>query len=598
MRFEECLDLVRTFLARSSPGVRVIVTHPGSVPKEPAADLFEACRSSAIAAEGDSRLQGSRMLEWTSLHLECHPEGCLEIRDSDDGHGFPSDGLPERVQISDLPRIITSMGSAPAIYLGNAQAFTFEEMANLLGSIRDKRNDGCRARVFICGAWAPQSFIQTWKTQRDGQSSPLDNKINWLAGYTPENIKTQIQHYLNGVPNDHLDVLVEMIMSHTAGDARFVDYLLQELQECPPPSGAAGLWRLEHDLSGLATQGSLQDQIWEKVDGLPPAAIRILEATLRYQVIRMDEKDLACEILAIRGLLSSPEGPGGIINWKPASPVIASILRESWCSRFPDAPPFPPESEMIPIVLPVAAPAQALVTRIENTLRNLVLLSFSVNFEGHPLEQAPSINNELLYAKATLARDEDELAYDSRLFSRQLTSFLDTSEVFSLIVHGECYPEFFKAIFPDKGALLPRFEAFQAIRRAVAHNKVLSIKVLNDLDEHLTFFDRHLGTAAAESLKEDARELVELVASRLEGKSGRFKVLGSAIAKQGLTVDVRGRAIGEAGQEVVSRVKRVFLETGKTRQLALALAPTSFNLQPESGEVQVIRARPLSERPL
>ena len=269
------------------------------------------------------------------------------------------------------------------------------------------------------------------------------------------------------------------------------------------------------------------------------------------------------------------------------------MLREQWATRFPDSRPFPREDQLIPVSLPASPRAQSLVTRIENTLRNLMTLTPVIRGQGDLLQQA-FVKGESLYDRASLRRDMDEDNHDSLLIARPLASFLETGDLIAVLNHGTFYSDHFANIFPNKSELTNWFEEFSSLRNAVAHNKVLSIQALDELSRKLEFLENHLGKAAAKRLKEDATgEVLQEDITLISGNKGsKHKIIGKLSANRRLEVDFRGQAYDADGKEVLTLTRRVLLEAGKVHHVEIPLEPSGSPLQPGSIQIQIIQAQP------
>ena len=581
MDFEACRESLSTFLQRCEFGVRVVISHPGSEPCSPAHGLFEACRT-----------------KQPSLLLEAQAGGAVYLSDSNDGRGNALGHLAKRLPVKELPEIAKSLGPFPILFLGNCEALCFEELADILIGLRGLHEGGCTARVILCGVRTPEGLERFWKEHRDQWSSPFSSPSNryWLGGYSQVQIKQRLLSVLSGGSSARIDTLVDMIVSHTSGDRRFVGHLFNTLQDQITSSRPIRPLEVEAWLSGLAAEGELQELVLASVNDLPPRAVAILEATLRGQYICLNVKDLDCEILASRGLLGVPEGsrrPDSTRNWRLASPLLASILRGSWAGRQASSKAFPPEDQLIPVSLPVLPKAQELVTQIENTLRNMMLLTPVSQGEGKLLEQA-LFKGESLYAKASLMCDQDEDRHTSNLSARPLTSFLETGELATVFENGTFYSDHFADIFPNKSELTNWFKEFNALRNAVAHNKVLSIQALDDLERHLKYLENNMGLATARLLKMDASGEVTVAETKLvQSKNGNsYKVLGQLSAERGLMVDLCGSALDYDGNPFFSKLRRVQLEAGKVQRIEILMETNGTTLQLESGRIEISRAQP------
>ena len=590
MRVQDCIGTAQKFLRSRRRGFKTIIGPTFPAWDEVIGQIFEACQAPALLGA---------LATWQAIHLRCNPDGTLEVLDSDDGAEGYLD-LPERFATDELPGRILAMGPAPAVFLARVEAWPFETLANVLSGIRDLFNQRVEVRTFLCGALRTRAFAKYWKERRDGFSAVLEDEVFWVRNYDLEDLRRIISTHTSGLSSDHLDILAQLVETHTALDPRFVDHLRHRLDEGPLPSGADGLIQFERLLHRMAGDGILADQVWENALDLAPDCLPTLEAALRHQVLHLsvnDPRNLHCEALAVRGLLTPPEEQTDKTVWRPASPVVAAILRDQWCRRFEGALAFPAEAEVIPLTLPVAVPAQILATRIENTLRNMLVLLGTPCGERHILLKVPRIENRLLYNETTRAVDEDRRDPGSRLVTRQLTSFLTTSQLMAVFTNNDLYEAHFAQVFTDKPQAMERLETFINLRNAIAHNKVLSLRVLTDLQSLLEYFEALLGTAAAESLEEDAGAEVTVQECSLHThRDGTLAVRGSLSAQtRRLAVDIQGVATESAGLGVVHTHRvRLFLKPSAATHFCLSLASEPQTFTVDKADIRILRARPVA----
>jgi len=489
------------------------------------------------------------------------------------------------------------MGKAPILFLTQVEAWPFELLADVLSSLRNVINAGIEVRALVCGGFRRRAFDQFWSEKKDFHSAVLDESTFWLCSYDGKDACELLRGRISGISDDHLEVLGRFVESHTGLDHRFMEHLRHALEERPVPSGVPGMVDLERLLYRFADDGLLSEEVWDTLQGLSAQHLNVLESILRHQMLQLGEKspiNILCEELSIRGLLAPPEDLTGMVLWRPASPAIAAILRKQWCRRHMDARPFPPEEELIPLTLPVAAPAQDLVTRLENTLRNALVLLGRPNDGQHILALAPSIEGKQLYREATRLVDEDLRNPNSRLVSRQPTSFLTTRQLMAVFENGALYETYFSKLFPDKRQAMERLESFIDLRNAVAHNKVLSLRALTDLQSHLEFFESRLGMAAAETLEEDAREEVSIEECILQSqKGGSYSLRGKlSTSHRILDVDIQGRATAlEGGPLLQTLPHRLEVKPHSPAFFNLPLPTRGLTPQDDGIEITILKAK-------
>ncbi|MGH8605815.1 MAG: hypothetical protein ACREXR_24400 [Gammaproteobacteria bacterium] len=122
--------------------------------------------------------------------------------------------------------------------------------------------------------------------------------------------------------------------------------------------------------------------------------------------------------------------------------------------------------------------AYRLVAQIENTIRNLIVLS-------HSKQEDWKQRLELVIASAIKWRSKVRKHTTLELADDSLVYFLTTKHLKTILTDESenIYSEAIRDVFPQMPELLNTIEQYRVIRDAVAHNQPLSLKTVKRLED-------------------------------------------------------------------------------------------------------------------
>jgi hypothetical protein len=353
-------------------------------------------------------------------------------------------------------------------------------------------------QLIIGDAWRARAALAEWKLTRSHLSPPLNtNNIHWSVGYSLQEVEHLMGPFVQRTTDFVARALTELAYEQTAGDRRFVDLLIESLDESFSDVG------VERAIFELPEHSTAADPVLAALEDLSISARQKLAACVRAGIITLDDGDPDAEMLSLYALLRRSKRTSN--RWQLASPVVASVLR-----RYPqrlDLPTrnFDLNSELLPLRHPTGAHANLLVSEIECLLRNLVVTTLAVADNcHHPLQAVPRTAERDVYAIASGRREADSRASLVKFVRQPLSAHLDVAHLSEIITDAELHRLFFSEFFPDRNEFTTHFQAFNELRKAVAHNKLSSVRVLDELSKLLDYFETGLAHAARAAANQEA----------------------------------------------------------------------------------------------
>lgn len=412
---------------------------------------------------------------------------------------------------------------------------------------RDKSTD-FTVQIIVTGVWNLFRVQEHWKRNYDEISPAPDQKhVFFLSHPKHKDILKRLRNArLVSEPPTYADrICAKMLREFTDGDEPVLDYIIGSLKSQRLPLEA-----IESVISQAVESGEMTDLIKRRAASLSPGGWDLLISVLNYQFASRAERDIDVEDLRLAGFLTT-QLVGTRRRLSISSPFVERVLRDRWNSIAGGRPPIYRGRDLARPSIAVNTAAYHLTAKIENMLRNVVVLSLSVQSDwthrlgsvrvlspggevigSELLGLAREIQNTLLpfgvggdltnlaeqskvsvetaangggkkqnkipvveSAKDWQARQRKNTALE--LMGDSLIYFLTTGDLASILVNEseKIYPEVIKCIFPQKAELSTFLEHYIAIRSAVAHNQPISLGTLKRLETMCADLEKRIGQA-------------------------------------------------------------------------------------------------------
>ena len=376
------------------------------------------------------------------------------------------------------------------IIIDNFEKLDLKEQCDILAisrGIRETTDKNSSYQLIVCGAW---NYFSLNKYFRDNKnSSPPFNTRN--IHYIPYLNTTHITQLLYGkrcikrIPPDESEKYICEIITETTGGDRFVcNHVIDILEQ-------KKITDFEDVLCTLPREDSVETNIKNRISDISSEAQKMLLTLSHTQFIEVDNDDIPAEELKMLSIVKTvlPYSRKQIIGF--LSPVIADIIRSELRVNFPEVElpnvTFYEDKLMFTENFTNIA-AFSLVTRIENTLRNLVVLALEVDENSwlDTIGENVKLYNEKLRIKEIISKRRKEANSHIELLSEASISFLTTNELKEIICNKHLYMDYFKKYFnnrEDKSEIGNLLDTFKNIRNTIAHNRFVSYTMVIKLEE-------------------------------------------------------------------------------------------------------------------
>jgi hypothetical protein len=514
---------------------KIIATHVGANRKGHVGAIYPIdSREDPAPALYDTLATHSRRI--ASIRLECSAEGvsvkkcsCASNELANHWHYHEVrtllEALSERAQNTQSRGIAAVIGAFHASSLPNQIAML--EQSRSFSQEFDKEIYCC----VISGSWNLELIKAKW----DPKASIFDSSkvVRLESPDTTEITRLLVAEGMFAhAPGWKEQVAVELIHASTGGAKWLCDELLMAIRN----RGCDWTDHIESILHNVGEGEHVCDIVAKRLGDLSQRQKLLIQAILKYQVVTLDNQDSDGEELWVRGLVHKTDRPPRWISLRVSSPVIERRLR---LKMFPDGGDV--AAELTPGLSVVNRRAYEIIFRIENFLRNLVVLELGRNLGA---DWAKALHKVSVrggqYGGTTSESEEDfrkiidrrlgelglipsgtqpgmpsksaennerETAFDSaqkwkirmgdhpsvNLVRANLASFLTTGELAGILQQKELYRDHFAKYFSEKNDLNALLHEIIDLRDVIAHNMSVSHRMLDRLAKIEEDLERRVG---------------------------------------------------------------------------------------------------------
>jgi hypothetical protein len=367
------------------------------------------------------KLHGDRHV--ACLHLQCrvigqlHRPVCLACRETGEVH---QPGIPTNFPASELDRHLDHLLAASRsdgrrlarLLITDFDAFSPENQCVILRlsrAVRDRTSD-VKLQTIVWGAWNFFRVQRYWRKYLANTFSPAPdrNHVHFGIPHCIETIRSKLLRR-NLVPA-HLDrfheVCVEVLHETTGGDAILLDYIIRSLA-----ARHLSLSELESVLLQALNSEELITELERRCKGLSPTAWSILAGVLQRTIACYPQDDPDLEDLRLAGLVALR--PAGGNNWLvSAEPLVDRVFRHNWGYLARGQHLVDSGLDLAWPLLALNTAAYRTISEIENTLRNVLVLSLK--------QQSPDDWTQQIQGVRTLAHDGGEIPNELLGLARQI----------------------------------------------------------------------------------------------------------------------------------------------------------------------------------
>lgn len=341
-------------------------------------------------------------------------------------------------------------------------------------AVRDKTTDFI-VQTIVSGAWNYFRVQEYWKKHYDELSPAPDRKhVFFQSRPDCEDILSRLSAAkLISDPPSHFDhVCADLLTEFSGGDEFILDYIISSLK-----AQHLHLEAVESILAQTAESGELADALKRRAKTLSAEAWEVLLSILNHQFASRPQRDVHAEDLRLAGLVIARLA-GTQNRLAISSPIVERILRDNWAYIATGQPHVYRGNDLARTGLALNTAAYRLVAQIENTIRNLIVLS-------HSKQEDWKQRLELVIASAIKWRSKVQKHTTLELADDSLVYFLTTKHLKTILTDESenIYSEAIRDVFPQMPELLNTIEQYRVIRDAVAHNQPLSLKTVKRLED-------------------------------------------------------------------------------------------------------------------
>ena len=493
-----------------------------------------------------SDLQGDRHVGF--LHLRCGQS--TKLTQVDTGEAWDLNKLDDR-----LDRLIAE-ARTDGRRLARCLVTRFGDLSlddeclvlRLSRAVRDRTPD-FKLQTIVSGTWNFFRVQEHWRRHYAGTLSPaLDRKH--VLFHERQDFQSILSRLLRAkLVSEPLDrfqeVCVDVLAEASGGDAFLLDYIISSLT-----SQHQRLEALESVFAQVPDSGEVVDEFRRRASRLGPGAWNALLSILLRQISCRLVGDPDAEDLRLAGF-TTVHCIGNNQCMAPASPLAERLLRQNWSLIAAGKPPVDPGHDLARPILALNTAAYRTVAEIENTLRNLVVLSLNQTGDWHQqvagVKTLPYDGGEISHELLGLARKIQEVCLPPteipapqppklpeaapesnpapeaapvakkpkqitlleaaknwrernrtntvlQLSHESLIYFFTSEGLASLLANEkqDIYARAVRPFFPSKHELATFLEHYVAIRAAVAHNQPISLSTLKRLQTMRDDLDRRI----------------------------------------------------------------------------------------------------------
>lgn len=391
-----------------------------------------------------------------------------------------------------------------------------------------------KVQTVVSGVWNLFRVQEHWKKNHDEISPVPDQKHVFFQGRPKQkDIINQLSEarLIPASPAYSDRVCAEMLMEFTGGDQSILDHIIDSLK-----TQGQGLDAFESALSQATESGELADVIKKRATLLSPASWKVLTSVLNNQFVSRKERDVDIEDLRLMGFVKTQlVGKQKLISI--GAPFVERILRYQWNCIAGKKTLFYQGRDMAQISLALNTAAYHLTAKIENILRNVIVLSFddwtkelenvhvlslgnavtnsettrvggdgptpaaqiAIQSEGTPCEFAKKAQKVSVIESAKNWQNRQKQNTAVYKEEESLIYFLTTGDLKAILENIKIYNNVVKSIFPEKAELSTFLQQYLAIRSAVAHNQPISLMTLKRLETSCADLEKRIYLAESQS---------------------------------------------------------------------------------------------------
>jgi len=416
------------------------------------------------------------------------------------------------------------------VLLTHAELLDVENLCRLVSTFRSwqetwSRDDGQEIILIITGSWSPIRLHRQWvKVLRGNYSLTPDNKDILRFTYRT---RSETYDYLEercGLIQD-LEEIAAVVHEITGGDCELTDSLLDS-------GGGDSLSLLTVEKHAHSLSARVVDIIRRRSEDMSKKQVEIINQLCRNQCMVIGRDDPDADELEVRGLVRIvPLGLPREVALEFPSCVIGTIFRRNGVFGRTDC--CSAADDMIGLTCAANEVAYSLIVKIENLLRNCLVLCLSENAKSfqdavqslklmiaskmqilektvvirdgkteHVREECDQKTVWTPFAELVVERREDAEKAARLVSIPPSVSYLTTSEIVdNFFMETKLWGKHFSAVFGDKNELERQMTEFRAIRNAVAHNRAVSAAWVSGLTGIHKWLLEKLGRYSSKGMK-------------------------------------------------------------------------------------------------
>jgi len=344
--------------------------------------------------------------------------------------------------------------------------------------IREETEGDNSYQLIVKGAWNFKLFQKQFKKLNNSSSPPLDSTDIYNISYYDSNYIMSLLQQAGCILDNptELNRFICKIITETTGGDRFIcEHVINILKH-------KSIDDFEEVLQGLSNEHSIETNIKKRTENLSSEALNVLNALAHIQFVEVNKNDILAEELRLASITKtiSKYGRKKIIGF--LSPVIADVVCSNLGNNLSNAT-FREGNLMLTENFTNIA-AFSLITRIENTLRNLVVLTLETDKRKwvDVVGEKVKLYEKRLSIKKVISEQKNSSDSHVELLSEASISFLTTGELKEIFCNNELYQEYFINYFNDKPKIDTLIQSFMKIRNAVTHNRFVSYTMVAELE--------------------------------------------------------------------------------------------------------------------
>lgn len=481
-------------------------------------------------------LQGDRHIGF--LHLRCGADSKLVHADT--GESCDLNKLDDRMDhlIEESRRDGRRLARCLLTRLGDLSPDEQCLVLRLSRSVRDRTPD-FKLQTIVSGKWNFFRVQEYWRRHYASTLSPaLDRKhVIFNDRLSPQTILARlVGGKLVSEPLDRFEeACLQVLEEASNGDGFLLDHIISSLT-----TQHLRLEAIESVFAQVPESGEVVDEFQRRATRLGAGAWEILQAIIQRQLSCRQIGDPDAEDLRLAGF-TKQHCVGNQQCLALSSPLVERLLRQNWALISSGRSPVDPGQDLTRTIFGINTAAYRTVAEIENTLRNLVVLSLNRNGDWHqqvstvktlaydgggishellglarkiqevclpPTEVSapqPPIPPEVtpesgqtpeagaatrkpkqvtLIEAARNWRERNQLNTVLQLSHDSLIYFFTTEGLASILANEkqDIYAKAVRPFFPNKHELHTFLEHYTAIRAAVAHNQPISLSTLKRVE--------------------------------------------------------------------------------------------------------------------